>query len=85
MRLFLDTSAFVALEDLDDASHRRALEFTEKGYAHLSGILSTVPVESKLLSLLTNSLSWDSSALARMRASKNVIECLVSMSCARPI
>lgn len=30
MRLFLDTSAFVAIEDLDDANHKRAVEFREK-------------------------------------------------------
>ncbi len=52
---------------------------------HLSGILSTVPVESKLLSLLISRLSWDSSALARISASKKVIECLLSISCALPI
>lgn len=30
MRLFLDTGAFVAIEDLDDDNHRRAVEFKEK-------------------------------------------------------
>jgi predicted nucleic acid-binding protein len=30
VRLFLDTSAFVALEDLDDADQGRALEFRDK-------------------------------------------------------
>lgn len=30
MRLFLDTSALVAMEDLDDANHKRAMEFREK-------------------------------------------------------
>ena len=30
MRLFLDTSAFAAIEDLDDANHMRAVEFREK-------------------------------------------------------
>jgi predicted nucleic acid-binding protein len=30
VRLFLDTSAFVAVEDLDDVDHSRALEFREK-------------------------------------------------------
>lgn len=30
MRLFLDTSAFAAIEDLDDANHQRAMGFREK-------------------------------------------------------
>ena len=30
MRLLLDTSAFVAIEDLDDANHRQAMDFREK-------------------------------------------------------
>jgi predicted nucleic acid-binding protein len=30
VRLFLDTSALVAIEDLDDANHKRAMEYRER-------------------------------------------------------
>jgi predicted nucleic acid-binding protein len=30
VRLFLDTIAFVALEDLGDVNHKKAIEFREK-------------------------------------------------------
>lgn len=51
--------------------------------SYLNGSLCTVPVASKALSLLISRKSRDSSAFARIRASKKVIACLVRMSCAR--
>lgn len=55
MRLFLDTSALVAIENLDDANHRRAIEFREKvrrGETAFGGLYTSNYVVDETLTLL---------------------------------
>ena len=55
MRLFLDTGAFVAIEDLDDANHGKSLEFREKirrGETPFTGLYTSNYIVDETLTLL---------------------------------
>lgn len=55
VRLFLDTSAFVSIEDLDDANHSRAVEFREKvrqGHTPFRSLYTSNYIVDETLTLL---------------------------------
>lgn len=67
MRVFVDTSAFIALEDREDIHHREALDYRTKVKADRLRLITTNFIMDEALTWLRMSLSLSSAIAFRER------------------